>query len=135
MRRLATKTYHNKHLRQLFKFGIIGVIAAMVNMLGVIFFVETFGVRPLIANIFAFSISLNVSYLGQRFWSFAATSASHRRAIPKYFIVAIIGFGLNELLFSIFLHVFHLYYILALVIVIGLVAIFSFICNKLWVFR
>jgi putative flippase GtrA len=135
MKKIVTKTYHNKHLRQLFKFGIVGVIAAMVNLLGVFLLVEIFNMKPLIANIFAFMISFNVSYLGQRFWSFAETTVRHRKAIPKYFTVAIVGFCLNELLFSIFLHILHLYYMLALVIVIGLVAVFSFICNKLWVFR
>jgi putative flippase GtrA len=135
MKRVITKTYKNRHIRQITKFGIVGVIASGVNMLGVIFLVEAFSMPPLIANIFAFMLSFNVSYLGQRFWSFAETTTKHRHAIPKYLIVGLTGFGLNELLFSIFLHVFHLYYMLALVIVIGLVAMFSFVCNKLWVFR
>lgn len=120
---------------QLIRFGIIGFCAAAVHTIIVVWLVKSFGFNPLIANIFAFLIAFNVSYVGHRYWSFAETNAKHKIAIPRFLLVAIISFILNEGLFYIFLNIFNFYYIAALLLVLIIVPIFTFVSSKLWVFK
>jgi putative flippase GtrA len=119
---------------QLIRFGIVGSCAAAVNMLIVIWLVENFYLNPLLANIFAFLIAFNISYIGHRHWSFANTKLRHRTSIPRFLLVAISSFILNEGLFYLFLNLFHWYYILALLLALLIVPIFTFVTSKFWAF-
>jgi len=124
----------NNTFWQLIRFGSVGSCAAAVNMLMVIWLVTGFNIHPLLANIFAFLIAFNISYIGHRHWSFAGTKRLHRSSIPRFLSVAVISFILNEGLFYIFLSLFHWYYIWALLLVLLIVPIFTFLCSKFWAF-
>ena len=121
-------------LQQLIRFGVVGTTSAAVNLFLVILLVELLNLHPLIANIFAFAIAFNVSYIGHYYWSFAAEHTRHKASIPRFLLVAITSFALNEGLFFVFLSIFHLYYILALFIVLLIVPLFTFTLSKFWAF-
>ncbi|MBN1684681.1 MAG: GtrA family protein [Gammaproteobacteria bacterium] len=122
-------------LKQLIRFGIVGCIAAMVNMLIVILLVEQFAWHPLVANILAFLIAFQVSYFGHCYWSFSNRTVCHKHSVPRFLIVAIVSFILNEGLFYLFLTVLNLYYVLALFLVLIIVPTFTFINSKWWAFN
>lgn len=119
---------------QICRFGIVGVIAACVHLGLVIAIVQIFAIAPLIANVFAFSISFQCSYWGHRRWTFRGTETSHAIALPKLLFIQILNFAANETLFYIFLSL-NLPYPIALIIVLTILPIFTFISSKLWVFR
>lgn len=119
---------------QLFRFGIVGLSAATVNFIGVVLLVEYANLEPLIANIIAFLLAFNVSYIGHRFWTFNHKKHQSNSA-PKFFIIAINSLLLNEAIFALLLHVTSLHYTVALIITIFLVAIVTFILSKLWAFK
>lgn len=121
-------------IKQLLRFGIVGVLAAALHMSIVIWLVQQWSLLPLIANVFAFGASFQVSYWGHRWWTFAGTSALHREALPKLILVQVINFAANESLFYIFLSL-HLPYPVALLIVLTVLPFFTFFSSKLWVFR
>jgi len=127
--------HHKIILLQILRFGVVGCTAALVNMLVVILLVETIDLAPLLANIFAFLIAFNVSYFGHAYWTFANIHAYHKKSIPKFFLVASTSFILNEGLFFIFLSIFKFYYILALLCVLIIVPLFTFIMSKFWAFH
>lgn len=128
------KFFSTTTLLQLIRFGIVGSCAALVNMLMVIWQVESFKTNPLIANIFAFLVAFNISYVGHRYWSFAKTSLRHKESIVRFLVVATMSFILNEGLFFIFLNLLHLQYIFALLLVLIIVPLFTFISSKFWAF-
>lgn len=119
---------------QIFRFGLVGLTAAAIHFSTVVFIVQFFAVAPLIANIFGFLISFQMSYWGHRRWTFHETESLHRIAIPKLFIVQILNFAGNETLFYVFL-LLKLPYPLALLIVLSILPFFTFVSSKLWVFR
>lgn len=119
---------------QIFRFGIVGVIAAIIHVSIVIYLVQHWLYLPLIANIFAFLVSFQASYWGHRLWTFSDSEALHTIALPKLLFVQIINFAANETLFFIFLSL-NLPYPLALILVLTVLPIFTFISSKLWVFR
>lgn len=119
---------------QLFRFGITGTTAALVNFFSVVLIVEYAHLQPLVANIFAFLLAFNVSYFGHRFWTFGHKSHG-RESLPKFFTISITCFFLNEGLFALLLAKTQLHYTWALIITILIVAILSFVLSKLWAFK
>lgn len=121
-------------IKQLFRFGIVGLTAAAIHFGIVVWIVQTWAIAPLIANVFAFGISFQVSYWGHRRWTFEGTTTLHREAFPKLVFIQALNFAANESLFYIFL-MFDLPYPIALAIVLTILPIFTFVSSKLWVFR
>lgn len=118
---------------QIMRFGIVGVIASLVHFSCVVFFVQLLHWQPLIANIVGFSIGVQVSYWGHRTFTFRDSDASHRVAYPRLVTLQAGNFIANEGLFSLFLS-FHLPYQVALLIVLAIMPIFTFMISRAWVF-
>lgn len=123
----------NSLLLRIAKFGVVGLTAAAVHFACVVYLVQMWQYEPLIANIFAFFVSFQVSYFGHRFWTFRETTAMHREAVPKLLLVQSLNFVANEGLFYILLAM-HLPYQLALIVVLTILPFFTFIANRFWVF-
>jgi putative flippase GtrA len=121
-------------IKQLFRFGVVGLTAATVHFYIVVSIVETWDIVPLIANVFAFGISFQISYWGHRMWTFVGTTTLHREAFPKLVFIQALNFAANESLFYVFLAM-DLPYPVALAIVLTILPIFTFVSSKLWVFR
>ncbi|MCF6777545.1 GtrA family protein [Thiotrichales bacterium 19X7-9] len=129
------KPHHIILFKQTFKFGIVGVIAAIVHFIIVSILVHFFHWYPLLANIVAFLIAYNVSYFGHKNWTFHehGKKISHTSNI-KFFIVATLSFILNEGLYGIYL-LFIPHYQLALFLTLATVPPITFILSKLWAFK
>lgn len=120
--------------KQIIRFGLVGIIAALVHFMIVVLLVQTGGLLPLIANVFAFAISFQFSYWGHRVYTFHETTVLHREAFPKLLLVQVMNFVANEWLFYLFLSL-GLPYPAALGIVLTILPLFTFVSSKLWVFR
>lgn len=122
-------------IQQVLKFGVVGTCAAIVHMSIVITGVTYGGYPPLVVNIFAFFTSFTISFNGHRRWTFSDVDTHTMTALPRFFFVGSTSFIINESLFYILLHFLHLYYSLALVIVLATVPPFNFIFSKAWAFK
>jgi len=127
-------TKYHPLMWQLVRFGLVGITAATVNFALVIFLVESFGWRPLLANIVAFIIAYQVSFSGHHYWTFKSTTVfAHNWR--KFLVVALLSLGLTECLFYVFLHPLGLYYPLALFCTLVIVPPITFVLSKCWAFR
>src|SRR3990167_7826463 len=86
-------------VKQLFRFGIVGLTAASIHFGAVVFLVQFFSLQPLIANVFAFAVSFQMGYWGHRLWTFHEATILHRVALPKLLLVQTAAFAANETLF------------------------------------
>ncbi len=121
---------------QVFKFGFIGGLAALVNLLIVWLLVDkALFMKPLVANIFAFLVAFWVSYFGHSRLTFNHTRHKMRFVAPKFFLIAICSFILNETLYFLLLHLTPLSYLWSLFIVLMIVPVFTFVLSKIWAFR
>lgn len=118
---------------QIMRFGIVGVIASLVHFSFVVLFVQLLHWQPLVANIVGFSIGVQVSYWGHRTFTFRDSGATHRVAYPRLVMLQTGNFIANEGLFSLFLAL-HIPYQLALLMVLAIMPIFTFVISKAWVF-
>lgn len=120
-------------LQQFCRFLAIGGTAAAVHLCTVILLVQTLAITPLQANIVGFLFGFQVSYWGHRAYTFNGTVVLHRVALPKLLSLQIFNFVVNEYLFYLFLSL-QLPYPIALVIVLGIMAVFTFVVSKRFVF-
>ena len=121
--------------KQTLHFLIIGALASLSNFILVFIFVHLELAEPLVANLFAYLISFNVSYLGHRYLTFSETTQSHKKAASQFFINCLIGLVLNEAIYYVLLHVVHIQYLVALFITMFLVAIYTFFVSKYLIFK
>lgn len=121
-------------LPQLVRFGLVGVTAAAIHFAIVVLLVQKAGLAPLVANIFGFLISFQASYWGHRCWTFQGTMIVHTIAFPKLLLVQVLNLAANEALFYVFLAC-DLPYPVALLIVLTILPLYTFVISKVWVFN
>mgnify|MGYP001387716153 CR=1 FL=1 len=122
----------NRTLSGIVRFGCVGGLAMLVHFLVVALLVP-FGVAPLIANIAAFIVAFQISFLGHRQWTFAAKKTAGQ--YPKMFVVSLTGFAVNEMLYAFLLKSTQLDYRTALLIVLLAVASGTYLGSRFWVFK
>ena len=120
---------------QMIRFSIIGISSTAVHFSCVILLVSYDVMLPLLANIVAFLIAFLVSFYGHMFWTFANTTRTLRQSLPRFLTIAIASFALNESFYWYLLHVRHMNYITALLVVLVFVSIITFTLSKFWAFQ
>ena len=121
-------------LGQLMRFGVIGGLAAVTHYCIAIYLTDH-QVAAAWANLVAFIIAFWVSYFGHRYFSFDASDVSHQQTLPRFILVAVIGFILNESLLLLMLHFTKISIALGLPFIIVITAIFTFILSRQFAFN
>ena len=121
-------------LRQISRFGFVGVIATAVHVGVGLGLHEVAGMRPLWANLIAFGCALGVSFFGQTRLTFPDSSADGG-AFVRFSVVAVSGLGLNQTIVWVVTSVFASPYWLALAIIICTVPGITFLLLKFWALR
>lgn len=122
-------------IHRLVFFAGIGGTAAVVHLLVVLNLVHFFNIEPLIANLFAFLLAFNISFLGHKHLTFSKLKNEKQLSLPHFFIVAASAGMLNEFIYYMFLQYSNIHYMVALVFVIGLVSMYTFVLSKFWACR
>lgn len=120
---------------RLFYYAAIGGSSALVHLLVVFLLVTYLHIPALVANLFAFLTAFNVSFLGHKYLTFAKLQDQSILSLPHYFLVASSAGTLNELLYYLTLRFTHLNYMTALILVLGLISVYSFILARCWACR
>ena len=120
-------------LGEMFRFGVIGVVATAVHVGMVVFLVEVPRLTPVWANVFAFLTALPVSYFGNFHWTFAA-EGQHGRRVPRFVFTQTLGFASSQTIMFVVVEVMRLYYGIALAAVVMTVPLMSFLLSRMWVF-
>ncbi len=88
---------------------------------------------PFSANVVAFLTAFFVSYFGHRNWTFRSGS-SHAGAMSRFFVVAVSGLAMNQLIVFVIVDLCGLRYELALAIVFLTVPPTTYILARFWAF-
>lgn len=117
------------------RFGIIGVLAALTHYAIVILLFEYWHVNLALANLLAFTIAFWVSFFGHHHFTFQVGQISYKKTLPKFVIVAVLGFVFNETCLLTFHSLFQVSVSILVVIAIFLTAIFTFLLNRFFAFQ
>ena len=122
-------------MKRLAAFGAVGLTAAGVHYLVVWLLVSHYAIAPLAANVGGFLVAFWTSFFGHRHLSFAhARAAPVRQSLPRFAAVALASFAVNESLYAWLLAYTPLPYTWALLLVLGTVAVATYLLSRFWAF-
>lgn len=119
--------------RQTGRFALVGLGATLVHLVSGSMLVAA-GIPALVANLPAFLISFGVSFLGHWRYTFPDRGIALSRALRRFLLVAIFGFGLNESILAVLLRVTEAE-VTALLCAVLISAVATFVLGRNWAFR
>ena len=111
-------------IKKIINFGLVGVFATAIEYILLIVLKEFFNVDVIIASGIAFTVSLLFNYV--------LSIMSKTKEMTGFFITAIIGLGINQVMMYILVDTVKIYYLFAKVISTGTVMIWNFISRHVF---
>ena len=123
-----------KHLlKQLFRFGIVGVICFIIDYALLHFLTEVCGVYVLISAAISFSVSVIVNYILSTFFVFDVNrDKNQKKNFILFIIFSVIGLIITELLMKLGIDVFKMNYSIVKIIATIIVMVYNFVTRKLF---
>jgi putative flippase GtrA len=121
-------------LRQLVRFGVVGIAATAVHAALLLMLVELAALGPMPATALAFSAAVMVTFMGQSFLVFQNISMAPRR-ILKFLATALGGLIGNVAIMGLFAEILRLHYLIGLGVALTVVPTATFLLSRFWVFR
>ena len=119
-------------LLQLFKFGIVGVIAAFVDVGVLIVLKELLHVDVLLASAISFCVSVTVNYLLSMSFVFKSKNQNKFREFIIFVLLSVGGLCLNQLILWFGVSFTSVYYLIIKVFAMIIVPIYNFITRKIF---
>ena len=117
---------------QLAKFGIVGTAGYVVNLA---VYAALLGIGAHKAAVVSFAVSAANNYWWNRHWTFAHQKGHFAYQGARFFVVALVALGVNQLWLLVFLDWLGWGKIVSQAVAIVLVTPLNFLGNKLWSFR
>lgn len=130
---LKFKSKTRKLLIQIFKFGIVGGIATVIDFVFLYIFREFCHFPVLVSNTLSFCISVIYNYIASVKWVFDVNKEKDAKKQFIIFIVfSVIGLLLNNAIMLLTVDFLSIYYMLAKIIATVIVMVFNFVTRKIF---
>ena len=125
-----------KIIKQLFKFGIVGIICFLIDYALLYVLTEYVNIHYLVSSIISFSISTIVNYILSIRWVFDVNKESNKKVqFILFWVLSIIGLILNAIIMWIGVEKVHINYLIVKIIATAIVMCFNFITRKIFLER
>lgn len=121
------------HLRQLFVFGTVGLIATAIQYAVLLVTVQALHLRPLLGSSLGFVLSSVVNYLLNYHLTFRS-QAPQLRAASRFAFVALTGLALNDAVMALLAQQMRVHYLLAQLTATAVVFTWTYLANSRWAF-
>jgi putative flippase GtrA len=128
----------DKLLVEMLKFGVVGGTAIFVHLGVFSGLIEFSTVRPMLANLLGFVLSLLVSFCGHNWWTFKrGTEGRPSVSIigSRYLVVVLSGFAVSSLIVFVSIEILQTRYAFTVFLIFAIVPLAQFIMGRLWTFR
>ena len=118
---------------QIFKFGIVGVIATLIDFAFLYVFKEFCHFNVVVANTLSFCISVIYNYIASVQWVFDVNEEKDKKKQFITFIVfSVIGLLINDGIVWLATDILKIHYMISKIIATAIVMVFNFITRKLF---
>ena len=122
--------------KTIIKYFLSGVTAVLANLFVLYVLTDIFGVWYVVSGIAAFFVSISVGFSLQKFWTFRATGVRHiKRQMAMYMAVGAMNLALGPVMLYTIVETFGLWYVVAQVVVMALLAVGSYFINRFITFK
>ncbi|RLK63943.1 GtrA family protein [Atopobacter sp. AH10] len=123
-----------KLLQQIIKFGMVGVMATLIDFALLSFLVEVCQINYLLAAAISFIASTIFNYLASMRYVFSSRFGKEQRhqEASLFLVLSLIGLALNQFFMWFFVEKCGLFYVLAKILATVLVMAWNFISRKIW---
>jgi len=124
----------HKLISQIIKFGLVGIIATVLDFLVLTVLTEFLGIHYLLSAAISFTVATVFNYIASMKYVFDSRyEKGHKHQELFIFVVlSLIGLGLNQVFMWFFVEITVLHYIIAKVLATILVMTWNFISRKIW---
>lgn len=130
---MINKFIHSKLFKQLFRFGIVGFTAFLIDA-GLLYVLTDFlHIHYLISSVISFIVSLIYNYILSIFWVFDVKKKQTYKEVLLFTILSVIGLGINQLVMYLGVDLLNIYYMLCKIISTIIVMIYNFITRKIFI--
>lgn len=121
-------------LKQLLKFGIVGIIATILDFIFLFLFTDVLGVYYLLSAAVSFILSTLFNYVASMRFVFNSKFSKDEKSkeLILFVILSVIGLLLNQFLMWFFVEKIALYYMAAKIVATFFVMAWNFISRKVW---
>ena len=117
---------------QLFRYGLVGGIAAIVNIVTLFVFTDIFNGYYIISIVFGFILGLITNYCLSKIFVFSTENVIDRKKeFIAYAIIGVIGLGIDTFFMFIVTSIFNVYYLLSKIVSTIITFIWNFGARKL----
>ena len=122
-----------KLIKQLFRFGIVGGIAFLIDYSVLFICTEYLGIYYLISSFISFTVSTVFNYIASVHWVFDVDQKkSQRRNFVLFIVFSVIGLGINQCIMWFGVEKLDLYYMLVKIGATAIVMVFNFVTRKMF---
>ena len=135
MRNFYTKDLA-KHFKKTILFVVAGGMGAFTNLIIYIVLLQLLGMWYLYASIISFVLASFAGFCFQKYITFRDSSGNNiKKQILFYFVFALLNLLLNVIILSFFVEVLMVDTILAKVLTLGIIAIWSYFVYQKYIFK
>lgn len=123
-----------KHLlAQIMKFGVVGVIATVIDFGVMIFLTEVFGINPVVSATVSFTVSVIFNYLASMHYVFSHREGmSRQREFVIFIVLSVIGLAINDALMWVGTEMTPVDYRIVKVLATAVVMVWNFVSRKIF---
>ena len=122
-----------KLIKQLLKFGVVGIIAFFIDYGAMMLFTEVFGINYLISSTLSFIISVIFNYIASIKFVFEVGHKQTLKDAAVFIGLSIIGLIINEIIMYIGVDRLLIDYKITKIGATALVMIFNFVTRKIFI--
>ena len=116
------------------KFCVVGFSGMVVDFGTTWLCKEKFGWNKYVSNSIGFTLAATNNYLWNRLWTFQSNNANIPIEYGKFFLISVIGLGINNFVIYLLHEKLKLNFYFAKIFAIGVVSIWNFGMNYLFTF-
>jgi putative flippase GtrA len=126
--------FYKTLLLKILKFGVVGMSGMIIDFSFTYLCKEILKIHKYISNAIGFTLAASWNYLFNRIWTFESHNPDIGFEFTRFFIVSLIGLGINTFILWLLVSKFKMHFYLSKLFAIGVVMVWNFVVNWLVTF-